>query len=198
MASAPFRAPQQQFLNVTPLNSMPYVDPISSHGDNLSQSQVNGVREAGENSNPTVIYLPTEPTAEELGRILSVTRDGVALSGSAAAAVSIGPALGKMDISESDDSYYFRVALAGVARDDFTCDVAPDGRILIKGVTTTGEKVVYKNSMKFEMQSQNLCPPGHFSISFHLPGPVDSKDLTGHFGIDGVFEGIVKKEQASA
>lgn len=85
-----------------------------------------------------------------------------------------------------------------VITDDFTCDVAPDGRILIKGVTTTGEKVVYKNSMKFEMQSQNLCPPGHFSISFHLPGPVDSKDLTGHFGIDGVFEGIVKKEQASA
>ena len=75
--------------------------------------------------------------------------------------------------------------------------MAPDGHILIKGVTTTGEKVVYKNSMKFEMQSQNLCPPGHFSISFHLPGPVDSQDLSGHFGIDGIYEGIVRKDLAS-
>ena len=71
--------------------------------------------------------------------------------------------------------------------------MAPDGQILIKGVTTTGEKTVYKNSLKFEMQSQNLCPPGHFSISFKLPGPVDSQHLSAHFGIDGVFEGIVRK-----
>ncbi|MCI77210.1 hypothetical protein A2U01_0098480, partial [Trifolium medium] len=23
------------------------------------------------------------------------------------------------------------------------------------------------------MQAQNLCPPGHFSVTFQLPGPVD-------------------------
>ena len=49
--------------------------------------------------------------------------------------------------------------------EDFNCDVEPDGKIVIKGVTTTGEKIVCKNSQIFQMQTQNLCPPGHFSIS---------------------------------
>ncbi|KAL0005875.1 hypothetical protein SO802_013436 [Lithocarpus litseifolius] len=76
---------------------------------------------------------------------------------------------------------------------DFSCEVEPDGKIVIKGVTTTGEKIVCKNSQIFQMQSQNLCPPGHFSISFQLPGPVDNQQFSGSFGIDGILEGIVKK-----
>ena len=77
--------------------------------------------------------------------------------------------------------------------EDFNCDVEPDGKIVIKGVTTTGEKIVCKNSQIFQMQTQNLCPPGHFSISFQLPGPVDHQQFSGSFGIDGILEGIVKK-----
>nr|CAN61082.1 hypothetical protein VITISV_041915 [Vitis vinifera] len=75
----------------------------------------------------------------------------------------------------------------------FSCDIKPDGKILIKGVTTTGEKIVCRNFQIFKMQTQNLCPPGHFSISFQLPGPVDDQQISGGFGINGIFEGIVKK-----
>ncbi|XP_056699915.1 alpha-crystallin domain-containing protein 22.3 isoform X2 [Spinacia oleracea] len=168
---------------------MPYIDPIAAHGNEIALEPVDIAK-------PALVYLPSQPTTEEWGPILSVTKGGIGLSGSAAFGM-IGPVLGKMDICESDNSYLFRVSLPGVAREDFTCDVAPTGHILIKGVTTTGEKTVYKDSLKFEMQSRNLCPPGHFTISFELPGPVDSQDLSGHFGIDGVFEGIVKKKMPS-
>lgn len=184
-----------EVLNVAPLNSMPYIDPLVSLG-NCKSSQAQGDKEFVETSKPALVYLPSQPTEEEWKNLLAVTKSGIGLSGSAAAG-TIGPILGKMDVGESEDSYMFRVSLPGVAREDFTCDVAPTGQILINGVTTTGEKIVYKNSLKFEMQSRHLCPPGHFSISFKLPGPVDSQHLSAHFGIDGVFEGIVKKKNIS-
>ena len=76
---------------------------------------------------------------------------------------------------------------------EFSCEVEIDGKVLIQGVTTTGEKTVYRYSQVFEMQTQNLCPPGHFSISFQLPGPVDPQQFCGNFGTDGVLEGIVMK-----
>ncbi|KAL9450528.1 hypothetical protein AB3S75_012292 [Citrus x aurantiifolia] len=119
------------------------------------------------------------------------------------AAENVGPAMvgtgiGAVDIAESDDSYAFRVALPGVARDekDFTCDIDPDGKVTIKGVTTTGEKTVCKQNQVFKMLTQNLSPPGHFSISFKLPGPVNTEDFTGKFGTDGMLEGLVKKSVA--
>lgn len=77
--------------------------------------------------------------------------------------------------------------------EDFSCDVDPSGKITIKGVTTTGEKVVCKYSQVFTMMSQNMPPPGHFSVEFELPGPVNNHSFTGNFGIDGILEGIVKK-----
>jgi hypothetical protein len=87
-----------------------------------------------------------------------------------------------------NDSYSFSVA-AG----EFSCEVEIDGKVLIRGVTTTGEKTVYRYSQVFDMQTQNLCPPGHFSISFQLPGPVDPQQFCGNFGTDGILEGIVMK-----
>ncbi|KAK7858830.1 alpha-crystallin domain-containing protein 22.3 [Quercus suber] len=128
-----------------------------------------------------MIFLPSLSTREEWNNAVAATKVGVALTGSAAMG-KIGPVVGPMDIGESDDSYFFRVSLPGVTRDE-----------IIKGVTTTGEKIVCKNSQIFQMQSQNLCPPGHFSISFQLPGPVDNQQFSGSFGIDGILEGIVKK-----
>lgn len=80
-----------------------------------------------------------------------------------------------------------------LAAGEFSCEVEIDGKVLIQGVTTTGEKTVYRYSQVFEMQTQNLCPPGHFSISFQLPGPVDPQQFCGNFGTDGVLEGIVMK-----
>jgi hypothetical protein len=43
------------------------------------------------------------------------------------------------------------------------------------------------------MQTQNLCPPGHFSVTFQLPGPVDPHQFSGNFGTDGILEGMVMK-----
>lgn len=77
---------------------------------------------------------------------------------------------------------------------EFSCEVESDGKVLIRGVTVSGGKTVYRYSQTFEMQSQNLCPPGQFSISFTLPGPVDPQQFSGTFGTDGILEGIVMKE----
>lgn len=79
------------------------------------------------------------------------------------------------------------------AAGDFSCEVENNGRVSIKGITTDGERVVYRHSHAFEMQSQNLCPPGHFNISFNLPGPVDPHQFSGNFGTDGILEGMIMK-----
>ena len=75
---------------------------------------------------------------------------------------------------------------------DFTCDIEPDGKVLIKGISTTGEKIVCKNFQIFHMLTQNLCPPGPFTVSFQLPGPVNPQEVTSRLA-DGMLEAIVKK-----
>ncbi|KAA8545092.1 hypothetical protein F0562_019876 [Nyssa sinensis] len=143
---------------------------------------------------PGMIFLPSYPTMEEWEDISTATKSGTALTGSAAMG-QIGPVIGLVDIGECEDSYLFRVSLPGVKRDEreFSCEVENDGKVLIRGVTTAGEKTVYRYSQVFEMQSRNLCPPGHFSISFKLPGPVNPQQFSGNFGTDGILEGIVMK-----
>jgi HSP20 family molecular chaperone IbpA len=79
--------------------------------------------------------------------------------------------------------------------DEFSYKIEADGKVLIKGVTITGERTVYKFSQKFEMLSRNLCPPGQFSISFQLPGPVDPRQLTSNFGDDGIFDALIMKSR---
>ncbi|XWS58220.1 hypothetical protein CRYUN_Cryun08bG0016000 [Craigia yunnanensis] len=141
------------------------------------------------------MFFPTPPTKEELTNIAAATKSGAALTGSAAMG-QVGPIVGLMDVGECEDSYMFRVSLPGVKRDEseFSCEVETDGKVLIRGVTTTGEKTVHRFSQMFEMLSQNLCPPGHFPISFQLPGPVDPQQFSGNFGTDGILEGIVMKK----
>ncbi|KAI8555760.1 hypothetical protein RHMOL_Rhmol05G0199400 [Rhododendron molle] len=141
-----------------------------------------------------MVFLPSPPTREEWGNIVNVTRSGYSITGTAAMG-HFGPSIGLLDIGECEDSYLFRVSLPGVKRDEreFGCEVAIDGKVLIRGVTTTGEQTVYMQSQVFEMQTQNLCPSGHFSISFKLPGPVDPQQFSGNFGTDGILEGIVMK-----
>ncbi|KAH7565070.1 hypothetical protein ACOSP7_020824 [Xanthoceras sorbifolium] len=105
------------------------------------------------------------------------------------------PIIGLMDISESEDSYMFRLALPGVKRgeSEFSCAVGRTGKVTISGITTTGEKIVHKFSRVFEMQTHNHWPPGPFTMSFQLPGPVDEEEFSGSFGTDGILEGILKK-----
>lgn len=141
-----------------------------------------------------MVFLPSPPTKEEWGNIVNVTRSGSSITGTAAMG-HFGPSIGLLDIGECEDSYLFRISLPGVKRDEreFGCEVANDGRVLIRGVTTTGEQTVYVQSQVFKMQTQNLCPSGHFSISFRLPGTVDPQQFAGNFGTDGILEGIVMK-----
>ncbi len=79
---------------------------------------------------------------------------------------------------------------------DFKCEVECDGKVMIKGTTTTGESRMFKGSRLFHMQTQYLCPPGAFTVSFYLPGPVEPNQFTGTFGSDGILEGIVMKQRA--
>ncbi|CAH8384055.1 unnamed protein product [Eruca vesicaria subsp. sativa] len=111
-------------------------------------------------------------------------------------AIAAGQMMGLMDIGECADAYLFRVSLPGVKRDErhFSCEVEDNGKVLVRGVTTTGEKQVHRYSQVFMMNTQNLYPPGHFSVSFHLPGPVLPQEFIGSFGIDGIFEGTVMKK----
>ncbi|KAL4280219.1 hypothetical protein GQ457_03G014480 [Hibiscus cannabinus] len=71
----------------------------------------------------------------------------------AAATGSMGPLIGKVEIGELEDSYYFRVSLPGISMD----------KMLIRGISTTGEKLVCKDFQVFHMLTQNLCRPGPFS-----------------------------------
>ncbi|MCD7453729.1 hypothetical protein HAX54_021961 [Datura stramonium] len=143
----------------------------------------------------SIVFLPSRPSKEELSNIVAATKSGFAVAGSAARG-KIGPVLGLLDVGESEDSYLFRVSLPGVKRDEreFTCEVESDGKVLIRGMTT-GDRTVHKYSQVFEMQTQNLCPTGHFTISFKLPGPVDPQEFSGNFGTDGILEGIVMKAE---
>ncbi|KAF5737729.1 hypothetical protein HS088_TW13G00618 [Tripterygium wilfordii] len=78
-------------------------------------------------------------------------------------------------------------------QENFNCDTGPAAKIMIKGVTTTGEKTVCKNSRVFKMLTQNLSPLGYFSIVFHLAGPVDPQPCQGD-GANGMLQCIVKKK----
>lgn len=188
--------PQQPVLDVAPLNSVPYTGPPPPSSNFASSPIEIEIDHCSVLRNqPAMVFLPPHATEKELNDIIAVTKNGVVVSGSAARG-KVGPTLGSVDIAESEDAYLFRVSLPGVARDEkgFQLDVELDGKILIRGVTTTGEKKVYKHKMVFEMQSQNLCPPGDFLVSFQLPGPVDPQGLNALYGTDGIFEGVVKKK----
>ncbi|KAK3033154.1 hypothetical protein RJ639_036338, partial [Escallonia herrerae] len=155
---------------------------------------------------PGMIYLPSFPTREEWSNIVAATKTGFALTGSAAMG-QIGPVIGLLDMGNAripTSSVFLFLELKGMkimyqflvsfTAGDFSCEVESDGKVLIRGVTATGEKTVCRYSQVFEMKSQNLCPPGHFSISFKLPGPVDPQQFSGNFGTDGILEGIVMKD----
>ncbi|PHT62102.1 Alpha-crystallin domain-containing protein 22.3 [Capsicum annuum] len=123
---------------------------------------------------PAMVFFSACPAREEWDNLINHANGGVALTGSVLLG-KVGPFIGAVDIAESEDAYVFRVSLPGVARDEkvFLCDVGPNGRILIKGVSVTGERKVRRKNMVFKMQTQNLCPPGEFTVSFQLRGPID-------------------------
>ncbi|KAI3724531.1 hypothetical protein L2E82_36312 [Cichorium intybus] len=175
---------------VAPLNCVPYTGPpLDNFDSDMAQNEVNPLLK----SQPAMLFLPPQTTEKELNDILETTTHGVVVLGSAASG-KIGPLIGAIDISESDDGFLFRVALPGVKKDEkFKCDIQADGTVTINGVTNTGEKKVNVHNMVFEMHTQNLCPPGDFSVSFKLPAAVDPLTLKNELA-NGVFEGVVNKK----
>ncbi|XP_045804407.1 increased DNA methylation 2-like [Trifolium pratense] len=170
---------------VTPISTVPFNEGMALESEGDDSVKVCG---------PAVLFLPSRPTKKEWSNVVAATKKGFGLTGSAAMG-RVGPIMGLVDIGECEDSYLFRISLPGVKRDEkeFSCEVDTNGKVLINGVTTTGEKTVSKYSQVFQMQTQNLCPPGHFSVTFQLPGPVDPHQFSGNFGTDGILEGMVMK-----
>ncbi|KAK1277891.1 hypothetical protein QJS04_geneDACA003390 [Acorus gramineus] len=146
---------------------------------------------------PVSLYFPDRPTEKEWNDIVNASKTAVSLTGTVAER-ELGSLIGLVDIGVCDDAYLFHISLPGVKKDDgnFTCGVESNGRVLIKGFTTTGDSVVYKKQV-FRMKTQNLCSSGPFTISFQLPGPVEPKAFYGNLGSDGILEGIVLRERSS-
>ncbi|PHT41139.1 Increased DNA methylation 2 [Capsicum baccatum] len=174
-----------QLLNVAAISLYPCTGPPLPYSYHASSS-----------SDFNASSISVEATREEWDNLINHANGGVALTGSVLLG-KVGPLIGAVDTAESEDAYVFRVSLPGVARDEkvFRCDVGLNGRILIKGVSVTGERKVRRKNMVFKMQTQNLCPPGEFTGSFQLRGPIDHLNLSCNFGPDGIFEGVTKKNQ---
>lgn len=133
--------------------------------------------------------LSSLPYVEECMWEASISLTGTAREGRA------GPPIGAVDIGVGSAAYLFRVSLPGVRKDNrqFSCDIEYDGKVHIQGVTSTGDRTIVRHRRVYHMKIQNLCPPGQFSISFSLPGPVDPRLFSPNFRDDGIFEAVVVK-----
>jgi hypothetical protein len=149
-----------------------------------------------DNVGTAVLMVASTPTIEQWNTSSNHIKPSIDFTGTATARQA-GPSVGLVDIGICEDAYLFRIALPGVKKDqrEFSCEVESDGKVLIRGTTTTGEQRVIKNSRTFYMKTQSLCPPGPFTVSFQLPGPVEPRQFTGNFGSDAILEGIVMKQK---
>ncbi|KAF3684847.1 Alpha-crystallin domain-containing protein 22.3 [Capsicum annuum] len=106
-----------------------------------------------ENSQPAMVSSSASPASEEWDNVISFT--------GSASLEKAGPLVGSVDAAESMDEYLFRVSLPGVTRDEkvISCEVRPDGRILIKGESATGESMVCKHNgwEKPNLEDQEQC-----------------------------------------
>ncbi|KAG6785539.1 hypothetical protein NC652_005069 [Populus alba x Populus x berolinensis] len=123
------------------------------------------------------------------------TDKSVILTGTARRELT-GPPIGIVDIGISKAAYFFQVALPGVRSDscEFSCEIESDGKVHMQG-STSGGKIIKKRSRVFRMKSQQMCPPGPFTVSFNLPGPVDPRLVSPKFRTDGIFEAVVIKQK---
>ncbi|XP_059278866.1 increased DNA methylation 3-like isoform X1 [Lycium ferocissimum] len=138
---------------------------------------------------PCMMALLPLPNLEESTSGAPVVLTGTACKG------ATGPPVGVVDIGVSSSAYYFRIALPGVKKDpgEFNCEIEKDGKVLIRGVTSTGGRTVSRYSRVFNMKIQQQCPSGAFTVSFSLPGPVDPTLFSPNFRSDGIFEAVVMK-----
>lgn len=109
---------RHRILDVAPINSMPYIGPPLPHSYIPSSPRVEDP-EAMVKVGPAMVYCPLT-TSQEWDDIVSSTKTGVSLTGTAAMG-KVGPVIGRVDIGENENSYFFRVSLPGVARDQSEC-----------------------------------------------------------------------------
>lgn len=70
----------------------------------------------------------------------------------------------------------------------FNGEVEVEGRVNAGVVTSTWAPV------SFNRRARRVTPPGHFTITFTLPGPCDTNFATAKLNSDGVIEGVVLKD----
>ncbi|KAL8218393.1 hypothetical protein R6Q57_021766 [Mikania cordata] len=153
--------------------------------ENLNEKQATDYSSNG----PFVMPLISIPKIEEHSSKASIILSGTARKGEP------GPPVGAVDIGVSKNAYFFHVALPGVKKDpgQFSCEIERNGMVHVRGETSTGGKTVTRHSRVFEMKFQQQSPPGPFTLSFSLPGPVDPRLFSPNFRSDGIFEAIVMK-----
>ncbi|MCD7449489.1 hypothetical protein HAX54_052645 [Datura stramonium] len=126
------------------------------------------------------------------GRAKFHAKPAVTLTGTAEKC-AIGPPLGIVDIGHSENAYLFRVTLPGVRHKcNIKLDIQREGRVRIEGMITESE-LFRMSANGYEMKVQELSPPGPFTVSFNLPGPVDPRLCSPKFRADGILEVIVLK-----
>ncbi|KAH0726793.1 hypothetical protein KY284_002658 [Solanum tuberosum] len=170
-------------LNVAPISCVPYTGPPLPYSYHTSASpdintgsvpveadskHISSQQHAG--GQPAMIFFTACPAREEWDNLINYANGGVALTGSALLG-KVGPLIGSVDIAESEDDYVFRVSLPGVARDErvFRCDVGPNGAIVIKGVSETGENMVRRDNM------DNRSFKGYLDQNIQLDGRREAK-----------------------
>ncbi|KAJ6762774.1 INCREASED DNA METHYLATION 2 [Salix purpurea] len=139
--------------DVQPLNCVPSRGLPPSHSCITSLPASDSGKSVEES--PRMVFLPSGAKKEEWDSLMAACKSGLGLTGTAAMG-QVRQTVGLVDIGECEDAYLFRVSLPGVRQDDneFSCKIENDGKVLIKGITTTGEKTVYRFSQKFEMLSR--------------------------------------------
>ncbi|XP_028791932.1 increased DNA methylation 3-like isoform X1 [Neltuma alba] len=176
---------QKCILDSPSITEYPGVFPIKQHGKRDPSKRV------CKSNGPTLMPVLRIPDAEDCDIDASLHLAGTARRG------LLGPPVGVVDIGISKVAYLFRVSLPGVMKDhasQFNCEVESDGRVHIQGLLSGG-RTIKKNSRVFQMKIQHLCPPGPFTLSFSLPGPVDPRLLALNFRSDGIFEAVVIKQK---
>uniref|UniRef100_A0A1J3IIQ6 Increased DNA methylation 3 n=1 Tax=Noccaea caerulescens TaxID=107243 RepID=A0A1J3IIQ6_NOCCA len=136
---------------------------------------------------PKLVPFPCEP-------------EPAAVTTGTASAGAKGPSIGAVDIGVNKAAYFFRVALPGVCKDygEFSCEIESDGKVVLEGLSTTGQKTIKRHSRVFEMKTRKLCPPGPFKLCFTLPGPVDPRLFSPKFRSDGTFEAVIIRQKKNS
>ncbi|XP_039155826.1 increased DNA methylation 3-like [Eucalyptus grandis] len=169
-------------LDVKPLRMVPH------EGSPSTSAWFSGVRDTYFKAqlDGRVVFSPLSTSEGQYHGAAATCSAGVGVAGNADVRLT-GSTTWRVNLAESEDCYLFQVSLPGVRRDQtFGWEVDMSGEVLIEGETATSGQVV-------ESRTGNLCPSGHFSLCFQLPGRVDPRLSNCNFGSDGIFEGVVKK-----